>query len=707
MAANPRYEEVLAARAKADAAYTVEWNRFKRFIDRPTNICTVDENGKYLTRSNVDAYFVSDIAIRDCVVGTAERAIPALNWYAKNLEYKDVFPRFQVKSPMVEEGLVKHKARYISNQLIKYVDAHASLPTEKVSHDDTTTLLKTALTMECWADVFLSYNVDMQTMCRGNTLRKLRLCDIVADANHGPGNPKEGNLPLMLTFVLKRITGAKDAAAHVRIIGMWPHRDFLRCGTGAIAAALFSRFYFDSETSFYFDHHDGLPPSWYNLMLVSWRTYKPMGEAYHRLYKKANVKPAGGKVTHLRKASINDAGQGGVSREHISRMSKHAADKIDTSYLSELPPEVLHVAAGFSVRHGEKLYHVPRTLITFETLIPGRPDLSSHDLANMLFPRRNIWLEDFERSPVLDLATKNFLTVLLPHLAKVITQDGIYWISHFPDHDISRLLLLVFGPTYVDWAAEKRLWVRSSESAVQERQIDRLNAGSQAALASVHTLVAQSGGISARIETKLDAMGEVVATQQNTLKDIVMMQRLIVTTLNARNRREYRHPPNQLHSDDTASSRSVHSNVSNALPMSERSLGLQYHNDDVPLYFGSTRERMIELAPPLGQPAIPMGMPLTIQNLVIEHLELKLDHYKLENKKNWPHSLSMRFSRRCYLMKEVKRRAGLVRCGDYASNLQEAARIMDVERQCMSVTKFHAHLKAVDPCSHKRSRTAL
>lgn len=325
----------------------------------------------------------------------------------------------------------------------------------------------------------------------------------------------------------------------------------------------------------------------------------------------------------------------------------------------------------------------------------------------MLFPRRNIWLEDFERSPVLDLATKNFLTVLLPHLAKVITQDGIYWISHFPDHDISRLLLLVFGPTYVDWAAEKRLWVRSSESAVQERQIDRLNAGSQAALASVHTLVAQSGGISARIETKLDVMGEVVATQQNTLKDIVMMQRLIVTTLNARNRREYRHPPNQLHSDDTASSRSAHSNVSNALPMPERSLGLQYHNDDVPSYFGSTRERMIELAPPLGQPAIPMGMPLTIQNLVIEHLELKLDHYKLENKKNWPHSLSMRFSRRCYLMKEVKRRAGLVRCGDYASNLQEAARIMDVERQCMSVTKFHAHLKAVDPCSHKRSRTAL
>ncbi len=134
MAAHQRYEEVLAARARADPAYTVEWNRFKRFIDLLANLCSVDENGKYLSRHNVDPYFLFDIATRDCVVGTAERAIPALNWYAKNLKYKDVYPRFQVKSPVVEEGLLKHKARYIANQLVAYVDVHASLPTEKVSH---------------------------------------------------------------------------------------------------------------------------------------------------------------------------------------------------------------------------------------------------------------------------------------------------------------------------------------------------------------------------------------------------------------------------------------------------------------------------------------------------------------------------------------------------------------------------------------------
>ncbi len=67
----------------------------------------------------------------------------------------------------------------------------------------------------------------------------------------------------------------------------------------------------------------------------------------------------------------------------------------------------------------------------------------------------------------------------------------------------------------------------------------------------------------------------------------------------------------------------------------------------------------------------------------------------------------MRFSWRCFLLKEVKQRAGLVHCGDYASNLQEAARILDIQRQCMSISKFHAHLKASNPYSHKRNCSVL
>ena len=683
------YQEVVAARSTADATYTAEWNRFKRFVQSPNNDCSVDISGKYLTRQNVDTYFVTNIATRDCAVGTALRVISALNWYSKNQEFNNVFPRFEVRSLLVEGSMERHKSTYISRQLAKYVDAHSSLPTEKVSHNDTTRLLKTALRMESWEDLFLSYNVDMQTMCRGNTLRKMRLCDIVADANHGPGNPNNPNLPLMLSFVLKRITGAKDAATYVRVIGMWPHKDFLRCGTGAIAAVLFSRFYFDITTSFRFDNADDTPPSWYNLMLVSWRTYGPMGQAYKRLYAKAKVKPAGGKITHLRKAAINDAGQCGASREHISRMSKHATDKIDTSYLCELPPEVLHVAAGFSVRHGETLYHVPRTLITFETLCEGKPDLSAEELANMIFPQRPIWINQFRDSAKYDQASENFLLVLLPHVAKVITQDGIFWVTYFPQHHVSQLLLKVFGNSYVTWAANKREWVKQSEEDLRSNQVEALNAGTQAALAGVHNQAADQGSTMARIETKVDIS---ITTQHHILDRINAIEGRIQT-----------HPQhiglativqNEFYNNDASFDGSGN----------HRSMGLQQGEVPVESIFGITRQRMLELAPDLGRPAIPMGMPPTIQILLFEHLELKLDDYAKANKKNWPSALCMRFSRRGYLFREVMNKADSLRCGDRAANMQEAARILDNDRQCMSLTKFYAHLKASDTTSHKRKR---
>ncbi len=257
---------------------------------------------------------------------------------------------------------------------------------------------------------------------------------------------------------------------------------------------------------------------------------------------------------------------------------------------------------------------------------PFFPGSSQHDLP--------IWLEEFQRSPVHDMASENFLTVLLPLLAQVITQDGIYWISHFPDHHISRLLLQVFGPLDVGWAAEKRVWVCSSETVVQDRQIDRLNAGSQAALASVQTLVARHGGVSARIEAKVDIMGDVVATQQTTLRDVAATQQMILTSLNSIHCGGYNQRPIQVHHDATVSYPPCdQSNVSNDTPNSERSFGLQYENNDGPPYFGTTRQRMVELLPHVGQPPIPMGMPLSLQNLVFEHLELKLDDYKKENKK--------------------------------------------------------------------------
>jgi hypothetical protein len=88
-----------------------------------------------------------------------------------------------------------------------------------------------------------------------------------------------------------------------------------------------------------------------------------------------------------------------------------------------------------------------------------------------------IWIEQFQNSRNYDKATENFLLTILPHLAKVITQNGIYWLAHFPEHQMSRLLLKIFGESYVDWATENQQWVQDHEGGLQVRQIENLMQG--------------------------------------------------------------------------------------------------------------------------------------------------------------------------------------------------------------------------------------
>ena len=71
-------------------------------------------------------------------------------------------------------------------------------------------------------------------------------------------------------------------------------------------------------------------------------------------------------MTHLRKQGIDKAKQGGASREDISQQTGHGKESIDVSYLPDLPPDVMHVAAGLSLRHGETMYFVSRVFIRFD-----------------------------------------------------------------------------------------------------------------------------------------------------------------------------------------------------------------------------------------------------------------------------------------------------------------------------------------------------
>jgi hypothetical protein len=80
-------------------------------------------------------------------------------------------------------------------------------------------------------------------------------------------------------------------------------------------------------------------------------------------------------------------------------------------------------------------------------------------LVSLFWPRIHHWHESqadtlLGDNPNPKYATHNFLWDVLPFLAHVIFQDGIFWIQEFLNHKASCLLLHVLPDWYPSWAEE-------------------------------------------------------------------------------------------------------------------------------------------------------------------------------------------------------------------------------------------------------------
>jgi hypothetical protein len=163
------------------------------------------------------------------------------------------------------------------------------------------------------------------------------------------------------------------------------------------------------------------------------------------------------------------------------------------------------------------MYFVPRTGITFEMLVDGRPFITDDELSNLLFPTREQWLEEHRLSTVFDKLAKDFLYNALPFLAATIIQDGIYWVNEAPTHAVSLQLFHIFGyEKYTQWATEKREWAATQEANIHDNQIEALHAGAQAALASVHN--GQGDILQAVTRVDIKVNGVVAEVQANHAK---------------------------------------------------------------------------------------------------------------------------------------------------------------------------------------------
>ena len=93
-----------------------------------------------------------------------------------------------------------------------------------------------------------------------------------------------------------------------RITGCWRHKYYLRCSTGAVAFALFSKLYYDNSLNFYEGRlGEGMKTSWWKAKLSfrQWKDTREASAAYCHLLEACGI--SWGKVVHMRAAGIEHA----------------------------------------------------------------------------------------------------------------------------------------------------------------------------------------------------------------------------------------------------------------------------------------------------------------------------------------------------------------------------------------------------------------
>ena len=484
-------------------AYRLCYSQFVQYVNSQEEL-VLDQFG-YITRENVDSFFEVVISKRTTSPAVNRRYVSALQQYAAFWEER---PGFVVDSPRVKQALenAKKVKQLHHEQSTIHVDAHKHRPTLIHSIDQETAMITHAFhdlttsragNLPVGMNFLISWNCSMQGFTRGNEVRGCRIPDLCFEISYGPwrlGDVRsvaisEKSTPKGILSIIQQPFCTKLKSSRAYAVGFFRHKDWRRCATSIIAFSLMSRFVNMTQSqleSFFLYDANGFP-NWYSYYLIDWRDYDSMADAFKKFFDKVKVKYT--KLTHTRKLGIVRAHQMGADRENIILLSKHTTHKVDTSYLPELPYNAMLAAAGFDVFRREE-YYIPRSYV----------DVSPEWIPK-IFPWINRWqhqvnnLLDYDNGD----AAKDFVNNLLPFLATIILQDGIYLISDFPEHLYTKVLLdCMLNTGYEQWAIDAKAAI-SRRVAIHEANILE-NTRYEAMLRTTEHVAAQNSNIEDQIK---------------------------------------------------------------------------------------------------------------------------------------------------------------------------------------------------------------
>lgn len=458
-------------------AYRLCYFQFVSFVDNTPGFDS-DILG-YCTRKNIDGFFANVISKRTTTAGVNRRFVAAIQRYA--IYWEERFG-FVVDSDVVKKALsdAKNCAKHLHATSNVHVDAHRFRPTKHTSATQENRMIINAFSCETTSkkgvlplgiNFLISWNCSMQGFTRGDEVRNCRLADLCHEVNYGPNRPdlfaenNNNTLPSGLLSMIQQPYNTKLMSSKARVVGFFRHKDWKRCATSVISFSIMARFAMmtPSELANLFAVQPDGKPNWYDLHLIDWREYDAMADTFRNFFADAEIDYT--KLTHTRKIGIIRAHSLGADRENIILLSKHTTQRVDTSYLPELPYQAMLAAAGFDVFRGEE-YYIPRSYAAAPV-----------EWIDDIFPFYGTWKHQVNNIMGYDkgAAALNFVNQLLPFMAAIIAQDGIYLTSQFPNHIYSKLLLQQLGHHgYVGWANAQREEVHRREEILhQNRNEDR------------------------------------------------------------------------------------------------------------------------------------------------------------------------------------------------------------------------------------------
>jgi len=299
--------------AKEDGTYKHEWNKYLKWLKE--NGRTADDHGRWLTRENLDLYFVLHVAKnRMGVRNTLQRIANALQWYADRREW--VLEYFVVKNATWETTLLTCLQRQKnSEQNRRNVTSTKNVPgphnglKDIVPENDRLKVVDYIYRNRPndWGEVSMSYTWGSNSAVRGDSTRKFVYCDL--NLSYGFGPEREGPSSRALMLILRHGSIHKDQRDTDQQVACWRHRNYQLCSVFSTALKVVYTLSRDNTVSFL--HEDKTKRClWWDRPLIGWDDLSSASSAMTQIYKATGV--IAPKVTHDCTQAIQYGGAEGL-----------------------------------------------------------------------------------------------------------------------------------------------------------------------------------------------------------------------------------------------------------------------------------------------------------------------------------------------------------------------------------------------------------